>query len=214
MKYKTLLFDLDGTVIDSFEGVINSVKYSLNKLNAPIPDSEKLKKYVGPPLTESYMKFNGFDRKKAEDAIEIYREYYTEKGIYETRLYDGMYSLLEDLHKAGYEIILATSKPEKYAVKILENLCILKFFSKVCGCPMKEAGVTKIDIMNLAIKNAKTKNKSEIIMIGDTTYDINGAEYFKIDSVGVLYGAGSAEELSDATYIANDVNDLRKIFLN
>ncbi len=212
MRYETLLFDLDGTITDSFEGIINSVIYSLKKLNAEVPPMEILKKYVGPPLMDSYMEHNGFDRKKAETALYIYREYFGSKGIFENRLYDGMGKLLEDLSEK-YQLLLATSKPEEYAKTIAKHFNFEKDFDNIFGILMDDEKLTKTDVMKKAINHAKSKDKSKIIMIGDTKYDILGAKNCGVDSIGVLYGAGTMEDLKDATYIAKDIDDLRKILL-
>lgn len=212
-KYKCLLFDLDGTVTDSSEGIINSIIYALEKMDVTITDKEVLKKFVGPPLMDSYKKYFGFTQKEAELGLRLFREYFAEKGIYENRLFDGMKSLLEDLFTNGYQLVLATSKPDLYANRILEHFDIKKYFTHISACPMDEANTTKLDVIKSALEMTDIKNKNEILMIGDTTFDITGARICGVDSLGVLYGTDTAEELKNATYLAKDIDEIRNILL-
>lgn len=212
-KYKTLLFDLDGTITDSSEGIINSIVYALEKMDVTITDRAVLKKFVGPPLMDSYKKYFGFTKEEAELGLKLFREYFAEKGIFENRLFDGMAELLADLVKEGYELVLATSKPDVYAEKILEHFNIKQYFTHMSACPMDEANITKIDIIKGALEMTSNKNKDEILMIGDTALDVNGAKICGIDALGVLYGTDTEEELKNAVYIAKDINEIRSILL-
>ena len=212
-KYKCLFFDLDGTLTDSSEGIINSIIYALEKMNVDIKDKAILKKFVGPPLMDSYKKYYGFNQEEAELGLKLFREYFSVKGIFENRLFDGIYDLLEQLYNAGVEIVLATSKPDVYAEQILEHFGIKKFFTHVSACPMEEADTTKLDIIKGALKMTSVKNKEEILMIGDTFLDVNGAKECGLDSIGVLYGTDGPEELKVATYIAKDVEELKNILI-
>lgn len=212
-KYKCLFFDLDGTLTDSSEGIINSIIYALEKMNVDIKDKAILKKFVGPPLMDSYKKYYGFNQEEAELGLKLFREYFSVKGIFENRLFDGIYDLLEQLYNAGVEIVLATSKPDVYAEQILEHFGIKKFFTHISACPMEEADTTKLDIIKGALKMTSVKNKEEILMIGDTFLDVNGAKECGLDSIGVLYGTDGPEELKVATYIAKDVEELKNILI-
>lgn len=212
-KYKSILFDLDGTITDSSEGIINSILYALNKMNIEVGDKEILKKFVGPPLMDSYKKYYGFSDEEAELGLKLFREYFSVKGIFENKLFGGIDNLLKDLCHSGYELLLATSKPQHFAEQVLEYFNIKKYFSYVSACPIDESTTTKTDIIHNALKHTSTHNKSEILMIGDTTFDINGAKICGIDSLGVLYGTDSANELKDATYLARDVDEIRNILL-
>lgn len=212
-KYKTLLFDLDGTITDSSEGIINSIVYALEKMDVTITDRAVLKKFVGPPLMDSYKKYFGFTKEEAELGLKLFREYFAEKGIFENRLFDGMAELLADLVKEGYELVLATSKPDVYAEKILEHFNIKQYFTHMSACPMDEANTTKIDIIKGALEMTSNKNKDKILMIGDTALDVNGAKICGIDALGVLYGTDTAEELKNAVYIAKDIDEIRSILL-
>ena len=212
-EYKCLLFDLDGTVTDSSEGIINSIIYALEKMDVTITDKSVLKKFVGPPLMDSYKKYFGFTKKEAETGLKLFREYFSEKGIFENRLFSGMDKLLGDLYEYGYQLVLATSKPDVFAHKILEHFNIKQYFSYVSACPMDEANTTKLDVIKSALEMTDIKNKEEILMIGDTTFDVTGAKICGIDSLGVLYGTDTAEELKNATYLAKDLNEIRDILL-
>lgn len=212
-KYKCLFFDLDGTLTDSSEGIINSIIYALEKMNVDIKDKAILKKFVGPPLMDSYKKYYGFNQEEAELGLKLFREYFSVKGIFENRLFDGIYDLLEQLYNAGVELVLATSKPDVYAEQILEHFGIKKFFTHMSACPMEEADTTKLDIIKGALKMTSVKNKEEILMIGDTFLDVNGAKECGLDSIGVLYGTDGPEELKVATYIAKDVEELKNILI-
>lgn len=210
-KYKSLLFDLDGTVTDSSEGIINSIVYALEKMDVNITDRSILKKFVGPPLMESYKQYFGFTQQEAELGLKLFREYFSQKGIFENRLFEGMDKLLSDLYNEGYEIVLATSKPDVFANQILEYFDIKKYFAHISACPMDEANTTKLDVIKAALEMTSVKNRDEIIMIGDTSFDINGAKICGIDSIGVLYGTDTAEELKNATYLAKDVEEIKTI---
>lgn len=212
-KYKCLFFDLDGTLTDSSEGIINSIIYALEKMNVDIKDKAILKKFVGPPLMDSYKKYYGFNQEEAELGLKLFREYFSVKGIFENRLFDGIYDLLEQLYNAGVELVLATSKPDVYAEQILEHFGIKKFFTHISACPMEEADTTKLDIIKGALKMTSVKNNEEILMIGDTFLDVNGAKECGLDSIGVLYGTDGPEELKVATYIAKDVEELKNILI-
>lgn len=212
-KYKCLLFDLDGTITDSSEGIINSIIYALEKMDVTVTDKDVLKKFVGPPLMDSYKKYFGFTQKEAELGLKLFREYFSEKGIFENRLFDGMYNLLTDLYNNGYELVLATSKPDLYAEQILKHFDIYKYFTHISACPMDEANTTKLDVIKTALEMTSVKNNDEILMIGDTSFDIIGARICRIDSIGVLYGTDTAEELKNATYLAKDIDELRNLLI-
>ena len=132
-KYKVLLFDLDGTLTDSEEGILNCVRYGLESCGFPVPEYEVLRAFIGPPLMYSCTHFCGLSKADSESVILKYRERYSEKGIYENRLYDGIKELLSDLKKAGYKIALATSKPEVFALRILEHFDIAEYFDAAAG---------------------------------------------------------------------------------
>ena len=212
-KYKSILFDLDGTITDSSEGIINSILYALDKMDVTVEDKTILKKFVGPPLMDSFKKYYGFTNDEAELGLKLFREYFAVKGIFENRLFDGMDNLLKDLYEAGYQLLLATSKPVHFANQVLEYFNIDKYFSYVSACPIDESNTTKIEIILQAMEHTITENKEEMVMVGDTFFDVNGAKICGIDSIGVLYGTDSEDELKNATYMAKDINEIRNILL-
>ncbi len=211
-KYDTVFFDLDGTIIDSGEGVSNSVLYALEKFGIK-ETKENALKFIGPPLAQSYKEFYGFSDEKATQGIEIYREYYREKGIFECYVYEGIVELLSSLKAKGYKVVLCTSKPEVYAQKILNHFDIMKYFDHACGATMDEkTRATKDDVMKYAFETSNA-NPQKTIMIGDRKFDIQSANKFRLDSVGVTFGYGSREELEEAgaTYIVNSADEIENI---
>lgn len=211
--YDTVLFDLDGTISDSGEGITNSVRYSLEKFGIEENDCEKLKRFVGPPLYDSYEKYYGFSHEKAIKAVEYYREYYNAGGIFELSLYDGVLDLLKALKKSDKKTILATSKPEAYAERIAEHFGFIEYFDNISGALLDGSRIKKADVIAYALERIGESDISKCVMIGDRSYDVIGAKAFGMDSVGVTWGYGSKEELSaaGATYIADSVQDIMKI---
>ncbi len=209
-----ILFDLDGTLTDSGIGITNSVAYALNKFGMSIPDRKILYKFIGPPLRNSFSEYYGFDREKSELAVKYYREYFTDIGIFENEIYPGIRELLEELYEEGKNIILATSKPEEFAIRILKHFDICKYFKSVCGSSMDAALTSKTDIIAYAIRENNI-NPNKCIMIGDREYDIIGAKNNYIKSVGVLYGYGSLDEFSKAgaDYIIDTVENLKNFLI-
>ena len=214
-KYKYILFDLDGTITDSALGITNSVKYALNKLNAPIPPYETLCKFIGPPLLDGFRDFCGFGAEKAQAAVKLYREYYETTGLYENAVYDGISEFLRALKKKGKTVILATSKPEKFARLILEHFDLKQYFDYAAGASMDETRNKKDAVIAYALKECNITDKSLAVMVGDRRHDIFGAKQNGISCVGVLYGFGSLEELTaaGADYIAENIDELYKILL-
>lgn len=217
MAYNIVLFDLDGTLTDSGEGIINSVIYSLKKRGITEDDREKLKCFVGPPLEESYIRYYGFNDIESKKAVEYYREYYQEKGIFENNLYNGIENLLLNLKNNGKKLILTTSKPEYYAEKIVRYFKIEKYLDGVIGSNMDGTLTDKKELIEKVLETKCSRsNKSEIVMVGDRKYDIIGAKKNEIKSIGVLYGYGTREELisAGADHIADNIENLNKIIIN
>lgn len=211
--YKTVLFDLDGTVTDPGLGITNSVRYALEKYHIRVEDRSALYKFIGPPLKESFERYYHFSDEESSRAVAYYREYFREKGIYENVLYDGMVEMLEYIKSSGKKLILATSKPEEFACQILKYFKIEKYFDFVAGATMDEARVKKADVIAYALKSCEITDLSSVVMVGDREHDIFGAKEAGIDSIGVLYGYGSREELQSAgaTYIVKNVEDIGDI---
>lgn len=198
MKYTTVLFDLDGTLTDPGEGITNSVMHSLKYYGIEETDRAKLYKFIGPPLWESYEVFYGFSHEKAIEAVEHYREYYKVKGIYENLLYDGVKDMLEALYNKGVKILVATSKPETFAKIILDYFDIAKYFTFIGGAAMDGSRVNKDDVIRYTLETAEVTDVKSCVMVGDRLHDILGAKAHSMDSIGVLYGYGSLDELKNA----------------
>lgn len=211
--YKAVLFDLDGTITDPGLGITNSVMYALEKYHIKVDDRSALYKFIGPPLKESFEKYYHFSDEESTCAIAYYREYFREKGIYENVLYDGMEELLKHIRKSGQKLILATSKPEEFAIQILKYFEIEKYFDFVAGATMEETRVQKAEVITYALTSCGIADLSSVIMVGDREHDIYGAKEVGIDSIGVLYGYGSREELQSAgaTYIVESVGEIGDI---
>jgi phosphoglycolate phosphatase len=212
LNYQYLLFDLDGTLTDSAPGVTNSVMYALKKYAIAVSDRNQLLKFVGPPLWESFEKYYGFSKEEAKTAVEYYRGYYKNQGIYENALYPGIEDLLKTLISGGKTLIIATSKPQVFAQQILEYFDIAKYFTFIAGSNLDGALVKKDEVILHALQNCSIVDKSRVIMIGDRHHDIIGAKKVGIHSMGVLYGYGDRRELEEAgaEYIVETVSDIGK----
>ena len=214
-NFEYILFDLDGTITDSGEGITKSVQYALKYFDIIANNLDDLHKFIGPPLKESFKEYYKFDEEKADLALVKYREYYADKGIYENSLYDGIIELLDALKNDNKTIILATSKPEVYAKQILEYFKVDKYFTVVAGSDFEETRVKKGDVIKYALESAKISDLSKVIMVGDREHDIIGAKENNIKSIGVTYGYGDVIELTQARadYIANSTNQLLNIII-
>lgn len=214
-NYDFVLFDLDGTLTDPGIGITNSVAYALRKYGIEISDKTNLFKFIGPPLIDSFMNYYGFSHEQAVEATNFYREYYTDTGIFENSVYPGIEDLLIKLQNAGKKILVATSKPEIFAVRIMKHFGIAKYFTYIAGANMDETRTYKDQVITYALESVGATDPSKIVMVGDREYDVLGAKKFGIDSVGVLFGYGTREELetAGATYIAASVEDIGKFIL-
>lgn len=223
MTKRYILFDLDGTITDSSEGITKSVQHALNKLGIEENDQAMLRRFIGPPLDESFEKFYGLDKETALKAVDYYRERYSDKGIYENVLFDGIDTLLAALKEDGYIVALATCKPEIYVPRILEYFNVGRYFDVAVGSEL-EGGERRhknqvIDEVFVRLSKAGllenddiTTAKSKAIMIGDRKDDILGAKASGIESMGVRYGFAEEQELeiAGADYIVETVEDIRK----
>ncbi len=198
MKYNTILFDLDGTLTDPAKGITSGVAYALDHFGNEYENLESLNHFIGPPLREHFMEFCGVDREKGEEYVAKYREYYSVTGIYENKVYDGIEAMLKTLKENGKKIVLATSKPEKFAIIILEHFSLIKYFDFVAGALMSNTRTKKDEVIAYALENIKDYDLATTIMVGDRLHDVEGAAKFGIDTVGVTFGYGSYQELSEA----------------
>lgn len=203
---KNILFDLDGTLTDPALGITNSVMHALKRFNIPLPPRDELYKFIGPPLAESFERYYGFS--DGQKAVEVYREYFSIKGLFENELYDGIDNLLKTLQEKGHKIFLATSKPEIYAKQILEHFKIDKYFTDAVGSLLNGDRVEKGEVIAYLLKK---HNITDAIMIGDRCFDIAGAKENGIKSIGVLYGYGTEDELKDADFIVSSVTELKNL---
>ena len=210
-----LFFDLDGTLTDPALGITNSFIYALKYFGIEIPSYEKLCTFIGPPLPDTFKTQFGFDDTKAAEGVKKYREYFSTKGLLENSVYPGIPELLTELKQAGKKLVVATSKPEEYSVRIIEHFGLAQYFENVCGSLMDESRSKKDEVIAYAIERNNISDKSEILMIGDRKHDILGAKKVGLKSCGVLFGYGSREELetAGADFIAKDISQLRSILL-
>lgn len=210
--YKYVLFDLDGTLTNPEIGITSSVIYALEKFGVKVEDRKELLPFIGPPLTYSFETFYGLSKEDSELAVKYYRERFSVKGLYENEVYDGVEKMLQTLKDRGKILVIATSKPEEFTLKILEHFDLLKYFDYVAGATMDGSRGEKGDVIRYAIEISGIEDKSQAIMIGDRHYDICGAKENGLDSMGVLFGFGDYEELTKAgaDYIAESVVDILK----
>lgn len=214
-NYKYVLFDLDGTITDPEIGIAKSVSYALNYFGVKVDNISILRKFIGPPLKDSFAEYCGFSEEKANIAIEKYREYFGVTGIYENTVYDGMERLLQDLKNQEKILIVATSKPTVYAIKILDHFDLRKYFSFVAGSELNGDRSRKSEVITYALEQNNVEDLSSVIMIGDRAHDIIGARQVGISSVGVLFGYGDRNELekAGADFIADTVKDIGYLLL-
>jgi len=213
-SYQTILFDLDGTLTDPGIGITNSVAYALQKYGIETADRQQLFPFIGPPLLDSFQERYGFSEQQAKEAVQFYREYYRAHGIFENRVYDGIEALLSALQRAGKTVLVATSKPEPFAEQILSHFGLRSYFAFVAGSKLDETRTKKAEVIAYALSSAHISDRSAAVMVGDRKYDILGARENGLDSIGVLYGYGSREELLQvqATCIA-EAPDMLSHFL-
>lgn len=211
--YKYILFDLDGTIADSGEGIINGVIYALGKYGIKETNKDILNSFIGPPLVDAFMKNYSFTREKALEAVKFYREFYPKEGIYQNTLYSGIDNVIKTLKQEGKTLVLATSKPLPFAEIILKQYDLLKYFDYVIGATFDGKLNYKSDVIRVALEKSGATDKSLAIMIGDRHHDIEGAKQNAIDSIGVLYGYGDFAEhkAAGASYIAESTEDILKI---
>ena len=209
---KYFLFDLDGTVTDTGEGIMKSAQYALDSFGVHNEPEARLRRFVGPPLHWSFQEYYGFSEDQAVQAVEKYRERYREKGVFESRLYPGMDGLLERLSGKA-KVCLATSKPLLFAGQILEMRGVAGRFAVTVGANMDGTMTDKKDVITEVLRQLGNPEKGEIIMIGDRSQDIVGAKACGLESIGVKYGFAEENELENAgaDYVVPTVEALEEL---
>lgn len=218
MRLKGILFDLDGTLLDTSEGIIESVRHTISSLGLHELTSEVLKTFVGPPVQDSFKKFFGMDEAKAQEAADVFRSYYKDTALFLAKPYPGIHALLEQLVKNNLLIGVATYKREDYAKTLLEHFDIASFCDAICGAD-NENRLTKTNIILKCLRDLSLQTK-DTVLIGDTIHDARGASNAGIPFIGVAYGFGfgsrndsipypclrcveTVEELADAIFAGN-----------
>lgn len=197
--HTAILFDLDGTLIDTKPGVLWSVKNALTDLNLPIPDDDKLTTFMGPPIRLCFTEVCGLDEEQVDDAIKRFRFYYESEGLYNCTVYPGVVELLAKLKQNGFILGVATSKAEQFAKIVLEDKKIACYFDAVAGAPIENHHATKMDsiLHVLELLHFGPEKYKKAVLIGDRKFDAEGAALAGIDSIGVTYGYGSREEITE-----------------
>ncbi len=217
--YKVVLFDLDGTLTDSREGICKSVQNAFIKLGRPAPTLKELECFIGPPLKTSFREFYGIVGEEADRAVAYYRERYSVVGKYENMPYEGIATMLQALKDEGYILAVASSKPEVYVEDILKHFELYDYFHYVVGSDMEGKRGEKEDVIKEAFHRMgldEKARKEQAVMVGDRHFDINGAKFFGIDSIGVTYGFAKDNELTEAgaTYVVDTVAQLQELLLS
>lgn len=207
---KTILFDLDGTLTDSGEGIINCATLALEHFGLPVPDRQTMRQFVGPPLRDTFIKF-GVPADKAEEAIEVYRSRYIPIGKYENTPYPGIHELLERLRAEGHTLYVATSKPESTAIDIMTKFDLTPLFDRICGATMDGSRDEKAQV--IAYLLAQAGDIANAIMVGDTAFDVLGAAEHGIPTIGVAWGYGQVSDMqaAGAKAIAHTMDELYEL---
>ena len=210
MNPKAIFFDLDGTLTDSGEGIINCATLALEHFGIPVPPREEMGVFVGPPLDQTFIKF-GIPAEKAQEAIDVFRSRYLVVGKFENAPYPGIHGLLERLKSQGHRLFVATSKPEVTALEVLEKFELTQYFEVICGATMDGSRVHKADVIAYLLN--KIGAQEQVLMVGDTEFDVTGAAAHGIQTIGVSWGYGKVDamEQAGAVAIAHTMNELEKL---
>lgn len=215
-KYDYVIFDFDGTVVDTGEGILKSLQYSFKEMGREVPDLDDLKKFIGPPIHYSYTTYYGVSEEEVGMYIKKYRERYRAKGIYECHLYEGFPELLDTLHEKGVRIGIASSKPESLIYDVADFLGVTGKFDAIVGVQIDDSNhSSKTGLVLESMKKLGAEDRKKVLMVGDRCYDIDGAAGAEVDSCGVLWGYGNEEEFREhnATYIVSDTEKLLELVL-
>ena len=196
---KAIFFDLDGTLTDSGEGIINCAAKTLERFGLPVPSRQEMGVFVGPPLDKTFIEF-GMPADKTDEAIRIFRSRYVTVGKFENFPYPGIPELLKSLQDAGHRLFVATSKPEVTALEVLEHFDLSKYFEKICGATLDGPRSHKEDVLRFLL--SQVDGVENTVMVGDTKYDVIGAKHHNIPCIGVAWGYGKVQDMVDAGAIA------------
>ncbi len=207
--YDTIFFDLDGTLTDSAPGILNAVRFALEGVGMPVPPEKELMRFIGPPLTTELQAAFGIGGEEAAALVRRFQVYFKKDGMFENRVYDGVPDMLERLLASGRQAAVTTSKPEPFARTILEHFGLSHYFTAIVGSALDErTRATKAEVVAQALETLKPER---VLLVGDRCHDVEGAHANEIPCLGVLYGYGSREELSEAEYIAESVEALSEM---
>lgn len=208
--YKYILFDLDGTLLNTYPGVSNAVRYTMEYYGKPVPNESDMRKYLGPPLKDSFKSYAGFTEEIIPEAIKKFREYYLEKGVYEYEFFEELKPTFEKLREMGCKLAVATSKLEKGALIMLEHSGLIDEFDFICGSTADSTRVTKTQVVAHVLEHFGITDKSQVLLIGDRENDVTGAKNNGIKCCGLLCGFGSREEFEEngADYIIPFISDI------
>ena len=212
MTYKAVFFDLDGTLTDSGEGIINCATLALNYFGLPVPSRQEMRVFVGPPLDQTFIRY-GVPADKTDEAIRVFRSRYTTVGKFENFPYPGVREMLEALKEQGCRLFVATSKPESLANEVLNHFDLAKYFEKICGATMDGSRSHKADVIRYLL--AQVSGVENGVMVGDTAYDVIGAAEHQIPCIGVSWGYGLIEDMekAGAVSIAHSPESLMQMIL-
>ena len=213
--WDVIIFDLDGTITDPKEGITKSVAYALSHFSIHVEDTDTLTYFIGPPLRESFLSC-GLSEAQSQEAITVYRKRYATVGWAENIPYPDIAACLHQLKASGKILMVATSKAEPFALRILEHFDLLQYFDVICGTPMDDPNQTKADVIRAALERKGITDISRSVMVGDRKHDIEGGHEVGLVTVGVLYGYGSREEHEqyNADYIVENISDLKNLLLS
>lgn len=211
--YKYILFDLDGTLLNTYKGVSNGVRYTLEYYGLPVPEEKDMRKYLGPPLRDSFSRFAGIPDEKLDEAIAKFREYYFDKGVMEYDFFEELKPTFAKLREMGCKLAVATSKLEKGAFIILEDADLTNEFDFICGSTQDESRSSKDQVIAHVLEHFGIADKSEVLMVGDRDNDIVGAHKNGIKCCGFLSGFGSLEEMQEygADYVIRFISEIFEI---
>ena len=195
MHYPTILFDLDGTLTDPREGITRSIQFALARLGIDEPDITRLEHFIGPPLLQAFMQFYGFDEAKAWEAVNFYRERFKVTGLYENRVFDGVFELLDTLAGQNRTLYIATSKPWVFAREIARHFDVARYFKVIYGSELNGTRTDKVELIAHLLAE-EGLDPAQTLMIGDRKHDLIGGTRNGLDVAAVGYGFGSREELS------------------